>query len=629
MSKSKKTENLKVETKIFQKWTAAASIIDKLVEAVRADVFRGLKYLVAEKISIACGNDEALSSYDTEIYEAYMRIIDTYRQVVEIYLDTERPINSPAVKEIWDGIYEVLMSRLLAISERDSFANPVQIEKKDIVRKIISAASEQMDNITKQIEANSTQNENFAVRRWLLGIDDISFEDVQEVCTEIANNAKNRCLRDFYGTYISAVKLALVNLNDLSERHNVSYYNELLKEEQDLLRQIVVVQVMALEKVNSEGFATEVEAEIIEEALNVLRETHQRESSEIDRIEKLFNESAANFRENMGQVVMNVEDEEDFAASFDGVAPFGKDLPTIFETMKQSFAKEQSAFIEVVEDFATTKLTEYAKKQEKQEAYFSKKAVSALVMMAGDVTRCFAGILEYHDSNSENLANCDEKDIIKGVVETILIKIDSLNEAVGVFEEGTDAFFASVPQGKVTIDPETIVTFLAYMVENLLPFGKEEKNGAKIVKQLADATAKHRDFSDYRQSLEKSSSKRSEGIEKKMMSFMRDSFFYELSTFEEIMYYSVSRLRESGDEHVIAFVEEIDNQYKQTADILTKYGVEKIVPQAHDVFNPKENEVLMAEESEGFKKGEIIKTINSGYRQGDVIIMRANVIAAR
>lgn len=628
-SKRSNNENLKSESKLFDKWAAAVSIIDKLMETARADIFLGLKYLVAEKIDKACGNDVTLSSYDIEIYEAYMRIIDTYKQVVDMYLDPNRSVTSLPVKEIWDGIYEVLMSRLVVISERDNLANPVMMEKKEIVSRIISTATEHMDAAAEHAAENCAADKDIDIRRRLLVAESISFEDIQGICAEIAENAKKHCVRDFYGIYISAVKLALVNLNDLSERHNVLYYNELLKEEQDLLRQIVMVQVMALEKASSEGLATGTEAKVMEEALNVLREAHQRESDEMERIEKLFNEIAAKYRENKGRVVTDVESEEEFAASFDEISPFGRDLPAIFEAMNQNFSKQQDAFSHDMAGFVAERLDAYVGKLVMQEIYYNKKAVSALVMMASDVSKCFDGILAYYSEHNEHLAQCDEKDIVKGVAETILIKIDSLNEAVDTFENDTDRLFGMFSQGEVAIDPDALILLQVYLVENLLPFGKKEENGGKIVRQLIDLAMEQRDFVEHRQTLEKSLAKKTEGLEKRMLAFMRDSFFYELSTFEEIMHYSVSRLRESADDCVIGFVTEIDAQYKHTGDILTKYGVEKIAPVAHDAFNPKENEVLMAEESEGFKKGEIIKTINSGYRQGDVIIMRANVIAAR
>ena len=42
------------------------------------------------------------------------------------------------------------------------------------------------------------------------------------------------------------------------------------------------------------------------------------------------------------------------------------------------------------------------------------------------------------------------------------------------------------------------------------------------------------------------------------------------------MFYSVSRLRESDVAAVAAFVATIDEQHKALADILTKYGIDKI-----------------------------------------------------
>jgi molecular chaperone GrpE (heat shock protein) len=80
---------------------------------------------------------------------------------------------------------------------------------------------------------------------------------------------------------------------------------------------------------------------------------------------------------------------------------------------------------------------------------------------------------------------------------------------------------------------------------------------------------------------------------------------------------------------IIDFVAEIDKRHRNLEAILAKYGIEKIAPKPFDIFNAKENEVLMAEVNPDFKKGEIIKTMNSGYRLGDLVLVRANVIAAR
>ena len=62
--------------------------------------------------------------------------------------------------------------------------------------------------------------------------------------------------------------------------------------------------------------------------------------------------------------------------------------------------------------------------------------------------------------------------------------------------------------------------------------------------------------------------------------------------------------------------------------VLSRNGVEIIAPEPHDAFDGKAHEVMMAEPHEGFRKGEIVKVMNSGYRQDGVVLMRANVIAA-
>jgi len=62
---------------------------------------------------------------------------------------------------------------------------------------------------------------------------------------------------------------------------------------------------------------------------------------------------------------------------------------------------------------------------------------------------------------------------------------------------------------------------------------------------------------------------------------------------------------------------------------LRKNNITPIRPNPQEIFNGKEHEVLVAEKQEGFNKGEIIKLVGSGYRYKDVVLMRANVIAAR
>ena len=628
MAKMNSNLNLNAENKLSGKWARAAAVLDKFAVQTADDVFRKLKYIVAEKINTICGSDESLSAYDVQIYEAYKRIIRAYGEVVGIYLDKDRAITSPYAKGIWDGIYAVLMSRLLANQENvvtGDPVNPVWAEKKEIVARAILSASERLEAAMTKIAAPHRQSWCMVARRLF---DNMDFDTATDVTFEIADDIRQKCGQVFYDVYVATVKMAIVNLNDLSSRRDVSYYFELLKEEQEILRQILVVQVAALEEFIYEGQSEGSEgdgageAAILQEALTVLRETYQRESAEINQIDKLFSESAARNKENLGQVVITVEGAEEFAASLEEAAAFGEGWPAVFEQLKQNFDEKRAAFEDAVKELVTKRTSAMQSRLTMQKVYFCKKAVSELVYAAREVCSCFGGILEHFEENKEGLGACEERDIVAGVTETVLIKIESLNESIDGFEKEADKLVGGFFQA----DMETDDTMLAGLIGRLASeLNLPDFEGGRLLNIIAGDEI----FVKYREGIEKALAKKEEGLEKKSLAFKRDNFLFELTTFEEIMYYSVSRLRESTGEEVLAFVREIDKAHKAIGRVLTKYGIEKIAPAAHDIFNPKENEVLMAEESEAFKKGEIIKTINSGYRQNGVVIVRANVIAAK
>lgn len=561
------TCNQNLENKIFEAWTALAAAKEEMAAAGLANILRGLKYFVAEKINLICGKNEGLCAYDVKIYDSYMRIISAYREVAGIYADEARPIVSPYAKGIWDGIYAVLSSRL----SEESMANPIGLEKKEIGMQNIRAAMEWVNSVV--------------------------FEALTEEGCAIAK-LKHAPL--FYQIYAETAQKALAELNDLSSRPVVFYYVELLKEEQEILRQILVVQVMALENFILDGEPQEGEEDTLQEALGVLREVYQRESAEIHAIDQFFN---------LGRANVEIESEADFAADFDKIV--SEDLP---DELAQDFAEKQEAYRQAASELFLRRALAWQNQISKKAAYFCKKAASALVQMVGESCRCFGAILEYYEENKEVLAACESFDIIGGVAETILIKLESLEEAVNSFEQEADGLIAGFSQNQTPLEPD---------------FRLFDELDECLTEDLADEILSKENFADFRDLTEKALAKKEAELAKKTLVFKRDSFLFELTTFEEIMFYSVSRLRDSACAAVLTFVEEIDNQHKTLGDVLTKYGIEKIAPNPHDLFNPKENEVLMAEENEAFKKGEIIKTMNAGYRQGDLIIVRANVIAAK
>ena len=96
------------------------------------------------------------------------------------------------------------------------------------------------------------------------------------------------------------------------------------------------------------------------------------------------------------------------------------------------------------------------------------------------------------------------------------------------------------------------------------------------------------------------------------------------------MYYSVVRLRECSDEKIKDFTKYIDNMEDKMENTLMENNILLIKPNPHDMFDPKEHEVLLAEKNEQFLKGQIIKVVNYGYKKKDKgIIKRATIIAAK
>ena len=136
-------------------------------------------------------------------------------------------------------------------------------------------------------------------------------------------------------------------------------------------------------------------------------------------------------------------------------------------------------------------------------------------------------------------------------------------------------------------------------------------------------------FATYSSQLAKHILNASTKIEKASFRFKKETLLYEISTFEEILYHSVSRLRESPMPCIAVAVNMLDETFAKLETLLTEYSIAVIRPAAHEPFNGREHEVLIAEETEGFAKGEIVKVMTSGYKYKDQVILRANVIAAR
>ena len=199
------------------------------------------------------------------------------------------------------------------------------------------------------------------------------------------------------------------------------------------------------------------------------------------------------------------------------------------------------------------------------------------VAIADEMVRIFIKMLK----NWPEPSDVNDNEIVRGIAETIEIKVEGLKESIS----------------QVTEDCNKIIEDYATQNSNLLA---DEVRAEKL---------KHCQIS----------------IEKILLKFKRETLLYEVSTFEEILFYSISRIRE-----IVPIAANLaDESISAIEALLKKNNIELIRPQAHEPFNSKEHEVLMAEQNPDYNKGEVIKMMNSGYKHNGVVLLRANVIAAR
>ena len=197
------------------------------------------------------------------------------------------------------------------------------------------------------------------------------------------------------------------------------------------------------------------------------------------------------------------------------------------------------------------------------------------------------------------------QEIIAGITETIAIKVESLHESLAAFMSEVEQLLDDFSQEQINIafDDDTRETI---------------RKGWFTPDSLPHHEAHEKRITGYLMRLEKA-----------ILRFNREVLTPEICTYEEILTHSVSLLRESQQESVQNIVCMLDDVYRSIDELLLKKGIIRIHPAPQDAFNGREHEVLMAEQQEGFSKGEIIKTMTSGYKQGDQVLIRANIIAAR
>ncbi|MCL2361308.1 MAG: nucleotide exchange factor GrpE [Defluviitaleaceae bacterium] len=377
----------------------------------------------------------------------------------------------------------------------------------------------------------------------------------------------------------------LAGIDDLHNRKSAAFFTDLLEREWEVLGLIIQVQVKAIESV---GFDTENTAPV----LSKLREAYQQTGPVVSGFRKLMQNTTPALPQPAG-----------FTEEILTTPPIVE-----IDTTPMLTALEQEADI----------LLGKIRCKELVSAQSLHQLAESEIELSEDVISTFE-TTQFWLASSPKSPESREKEILSGITETITIKIDSLRESLEQFKSNCQGILPTelpVHESKDAASQMLMAWIAAPPAEDSIE--------AFLYKCMElDA------FTAYSDKLTMHITAISAKLDKSILRYRKENLLYEISTYEEILYYSVSRLRESELPQIQIAVDILDETFNALENIIGEAEITTIRPEPHQPFNGKEHEVLTAEEQEGFAKGEIIKTMVSGYKAGDQVILRANVVAAR
>lgn len=518
---------------------------------------KNIKFLLLSCLMEHIKIEKSFALYDEEIFEIYKSIINNYKIFLDNYNNIEFDSNSQMQKNI-NGLIAVLNSQVSFFEEKDNFGiNPISKEKKQIISKYL-------DNIYFDIEnlINNIKND---------------FQIIDE-----NNQFYDYLFQNIFESYKINAKNCFYNINSTENRQILSYYNDILEEEKEILASIIKVQVKALEDLCQNDFEIELVASILKPIKEIYQFSTKRFNEHIENIKNINHNIDINFK----------NDEKKLFFEIKNILNFQND-----NIVLNNFKILLSNFFQNVKNIKISKFELLIKKLNQSENIFK------------NIKSIFIKISEFIKQNMFEYNKTDFKEILNGILESIDIKIQTFNENEQLLNNLNFQILENFK--KLKNSKLSIIDFKQTLkeIQNIQP--NEAINHIKNI--LFDF-----DFDNIIQTFENN-----------LLDFQKNIILFEISTFQEIINYSVVRLRNQNNDFIQSFVINIDEYNTNINQILENNNIFVINPNPHSMFNTKEHELLMAEKSEQFKKGEIIKVLNCGYKTLDKVLIRANVIAAK
>ncbi|MDR1705404.1 MAG: nucleotide exchange factor GrpE [Clostridiales bacterium] len=637
-------------------WQAAVSPADAFYAQMSEGLFGAVRGAAELRLAETAGSEVRFNHGElTEGY--YKKLMYYYNNALRLFSDNAaylNPIANTKPGEILAGIRALILSRVQVYDARlqdgqddaqhlnlptEPAPGAARSEKSMIISRVVRGFSENFATVSYRCRYDLYNACFHSTRRRFIATaapggadtDDPNNQqtyNVSEIFQDALNVVREKGYPRFYELFEDSVSAAYPMLSEYYKHSASELIDAGLLNEHDLLRNLVTVQLAALER--ESVILPKPVLESISVIMNSLLMAYHALSQDLTEISDYVMIAAeASFDTDTG-------DYDSFVSYLDEAAAAGFRASAYVEA-RTSFSARFSAMREAFkrELAAATEAYLADLNREGSPAALAGERLRRVLTMTGEMAKVFDSIRNYYDGEPELLSSPgDLGRIAKGIAETVGIKAQSLEENAQNFSEAMAPYIEAL-----TAEPGAEAqhglpcgagerTFAA-MADELVLYQKADQRVMSVIRKYLAMRPDNDIYSDYFDALRRPADKRAAELENKIIKFYKEHLLYELSTFEEIQNYSLPRLRNSEDDNIRAFVAFLDSSGETLDGILKQNGIELIRPLPHDVFNGREHEVLMAEKDEGFKKGEIIKLMNSGYKQGNQVLLRANVIASR
>lgn len=527
-----------------------------------------------------------VSLYDDNVFDYYIDVIYCYIDIIKIYKRHLSSLKSDNINIALDGLMSVIFSRIKDYEELNTKSiNPITIEKEKIIdmytSKFIEDIRKLNNVITKDINSSFTHG------------------DITSLICQ--NNLE--ILYNYYIKYTTKCTQVL----DLTDcRPKLNTYEKLLKNEEEVFSNIIKIQVKHLEEQKDD-------IAIVEEIFYKIRETYQHLCKNINSLEtlKLMSNKKSS---------SDLLDFKEFKSYLEKLLLDKKSL--IFKSTlmyKNKYKENKKEFLNLLNTSINLYIQNHISRESK--ANF-KDCINNIKKtnkdFSNNIANIFLNIINYTNDDIHNIKILEtESKVIEGIAETLNIKVESINDSIDSFLEEINTTYRD---NNIQI-PEK---FLLEILELL----KEESNNINIkLKGIESIMSKI--IEDNIGVLNKYIDTSILDLRQKDINYKKDYILFEISTFEELINYSISSLKNSNKDTINLYVQVVEEANSQIKALLLKYQIITICPKPHDMFNGKEHEVIMVQKQDGFKKGEVIKVSSNGYKQNGNVLLRACVIAAK